>query len=70
LDITLCKISSENLKEYLHQVADQVKAETSLEDVYNQLALLVDIDESEIEVKQGNVMTHEAVMNESRNWLK
>ena len=43
-------MSSEKLKEYLHQVADQVKEETSLEDVYDQLAMLSDIDEAKAEV--------------------
>lgn len=60
-------MNAEKLKEYLYQVADQIKEDTSLEDVYNQLALLVDIDESEIEVKQGNSIMHEAVVDESRN---
>ncbi len=63
-------MNAEKLKEYLHQVADQIKEDTSLEDVYSQLALLADIDASEIEVKQGNSMTDEAVMDESKNWLK
>lgn len=63
-------MSSEKLKEYLHQVAEQVKEETSLEDVYDQLALLADIDESEAEVKRGDVISHEEVINKSKEWLK
>ena len=63
-------MSSEKLKEYLHLVAEQVKEETSLEDVYDQLALLADIDESEQEVKRGDVVSHEEVISKSKEWLK
>lgn len=55
---------AEKRKEYLHQVADQIKDGTSLQDVCNHLALLADIDESEIELKKGNVMTHNEVISE------
>lgn len=40
-------MSSEKLKEHLLQIADNVKHETRLNDVYEQLALLEDIDEAE-----------------------
>jgi len=61
-------MSSERLKEYLHQVADQIKAETSLEDIYDQLALLSDVGESEAEVERGDVLTHEEVISKSKEW--
>ncbi len=63
-------MSSEKLKEYLHQMADQVKEGTKLEDIYNQLALLADIDESEGQVERGETISHEEVIARSKEWLK
>ncbi|HEY5826357.1 MAG TPA: hypothetical protein VIT44_18435 [Cyclobacteriaceae bacterium] len=63
-------MSTEKLKEYLHQVADQVKEGTRLEDIYDQLALLADIDESEAQVERGETISHEEVIAKSKEWLK
>jgi predicted transcriptional regulator len=63
-------MSGEKLKEYLHQIAENVKPETQLNDVYEQLALLTDIDESEEQEKLGKVITHEEVVTRSEEWLK
>ena len=63
-------MSGEKLKEYLHQIAENVKPETQLNDVYEQLALLTDIDESEEQEKSGKVIAHEEVITRSEEWLK
>ncbi len=63
-------MSGEKLKEYLHQIAENVKPETQLNDIYEQLALLTDIDESEEQEKLGKVITHEEVITRSVEWLK
>jgi uncharacterized protein YbaP (TraB family) len=63
-------MSSEKIKEYLLQIAGNVNKETQLDDIYEQLALLNDIDESEEEEKQGNVLSHKEVISRSNQWLK
>ena len=44
--------------------------ETTLEDIYNQLALLSDIDESEKEAQDGKVFTQDQVEQKAKEWLK
>jgi hypothetical protein len=63
-------MDSNKLKEYLLQIAESVKEETKLEDIYDQLALLADIDESEEQERKGEVVSHEEVINLSKGWLK
>ena len=63
-------MQSTKIKEYLLQIADKVTPETTLEDIYNQLALLSDIDESEKEVKDGKVFTQDQVEQKAKEWLK
>ena len=63
-------MTSDKIKEYLMQIADNVKEGTSLNDIYEQLALLEDIDESEEQEKKGEISSHEEVVSRSRQWLK
>ncbi|MBS1554030.1 MAG: hypothetical protein JSU09_03815 [Bacteroidetes bacterium] len=63
-------MSSEKLKEYLLQIADNVQESTKLDDIYDQLALLADIEESEEQEKRGEVLTHAEVVSKSKEWLK
>ena len=63
-------MQSTKIKEYLLQIADKVTPETTLEDIYNQLALLSDIDESEKEVQDGKVYTQDQVEQKAKEWLK
>jgi predicted transcriptional regulator len=63
-------MNSEKLKEHLLQIADNVKQDTQLDDIYDQLALLADIDESEEQEKQGKVVSQEEMISRSSQWLK
>jgi hypothetical protein len=45
------------LKEYLKQIAERLTEDSTLEDVFEQLSLLADIDESEEQEKNGDVLT-------------
>lgn len=63
-------MTSDKIKEYLLQIADNVKEGTKLDDIYEQLALLEDIDESEDQEKKGQVLSHDEVVSRSRQWLK
>ena len=63
-------MKGEKLKEYLLQIANQINEKTQLEDIYEQLALLSDIDQSEQEERNGQVLTHEEVAERSKEWLK
>ncbi|MCB9234592.1 MAG: hypothetical protein H6581_23250 [Bacteroidia bacterium] len=63
-------MNSLKLKEYLLQIADGVNEHTTLEDIYKQLSLLNDIDESAEEEERGEVISHNEVRELSRKWLK
>ena len=58
------------LKEYLNQIADRLTKDSTLEDVYEQLSLLADIDESEEQVEKGEILTQKEVEKQSKEWLK
>ena len=60
-------MQSTKIKEYLLQIADKVTPETTLEDIYNQLALLSDIEESENEVNEGKVFTQDQVEQKAKD---
>lgn len=45
------------LKKYLIRIADKLTLESTLEDVFEHLALLSDIDESELQEKKGEILT-------------
>lgn len=63
-------MSSEKLKEHLLQIAGDVKEDTRLDDIYYQLALLVDIEESEEQVMRGDFISQQEVEEKSKKWLK
>jgi predicted transcriptional regulator len=63
-------MQSQKLKEYLYQIANQVDDSTTLEDVYKELALLADIEESEAQEAKGEVYTQTEVENMAKKWLK
>lgn len=63
-------MNSEKIKQYLKQIADNITPETQLEDIYEQLSLLADIDESEEQENKGDVLTQDQVEEQSRQWLK
>lgn len=58
------------LKKYLIQIADKLTPESTLEDVYEQLSLLSDIDESEQQEKKNEILTQKEVQTKSREWLR
>jgi hypothetical protein len=58
------------LKEHLLDIAGKITDETSLEDIYLQLSLLADIDESEEQEANGETLKHEEVVSKSGEWLK
>ena len=57
------------LKKYLIQIANRLTPESTLEDVYEQLSLLSDIDESEQQEKRGEIFTQKEVQTKSQEWL-
>ncbi len=58
------------LKKYLIQIANKLTPESTLEDVYEQLSLLSDIDKSEQQEKKGEVLTQNEVQAKSKEWLR
>ena len=58
------------LKRSLLEIAEKVKADTSVEDIYKQLSYLFDIEESELQEKNGHTLTQKQVEKLSAKWLK
>lgn len=58
------------LKEHLIQIADRITPESTLEDVYGQLALLADIEESEEQEQKGETLTQAEVEQKAKEWLR
>ncbi|MBV6646850.1 MAG: hypothetical protein KI790_15435 [Cyclobacteriaceae bacterium] len=58
------------LKDHLIQIADRLTPESTLEDVYEQLSLLADIEISEQQEQNGEILTQAAVEEKSKEWLK
>lgn len=58
------------LKQYLLEIADKVQDDTELEDIYQQLSLLNDIDISEQQVINGETVPQSEVIKQSERWLK
>ena len=58
------------LKEYLNQIAERLTESSTLEDVYEQLSLLSDINDSEEQVKNGETLTQKEVEAQAKEWLK
>ena len=60
----------EKLKEHLNTIANQLTSDSTLEDVYEQLALLSDIEKSEKDEEAGRVFTTEEVKGRLKEWVK
>ena len=58
------------LKEYLNQIAERLTESSTLEDVYERLSLLSDIDDSEEQVENGEVLSQKEVEAQAKEWLK
>lgn len=58
------------LKDHLIKIAESLTINSTVEDVYEQFALLVDIEESEKQVEQGETLTQKEVEEKSKEWLK
>ncbi|MGL1889369.1 MAG: hypothetical protein OCD76_22835 [Reichenbachiella sp.] len=58
------------LKEHLLNIADRLTPESTLEDVYEHLSMLSDIEESEKQEKSGEILSQSEVEHSSRAWLK
>lgn len=63
-------MSGSKLKKTLLDIAGKLKTDSTIEDVYEQLAYLNDIDKAEEDVKAGRVYSHEQVKKMSKKWLK
>lgn len=63
-------MSGIKIKQSLLEIANRVNSTTTLEEVYEQLALLADIEKSEEQEKKGQVFTHKEVVKKAKKWLK
>ena len=62
-------MKSETLKKSLIQMAGKVKRDTTVEDIYKQLAFLLDIEESEQQEKEGLVFSQKEVEKIAAKWV-
>lgn len=58
------------IKASLLEIAGRIKPNTTLDEVYEQLALLADIEKSEEQEKEGNIFTQREVEKKAKKWLK
>ncbi|MCG3165319.1 MAG: hypothetical protein POELPBGB_01081 [Bacteroidia bacterium] len=58
------------IKQTLLEIAGKVKPSTTIEDIYQQLALLHDIEKSEQQEKEGKIFTQAEVERKAKKWLK
>jgi len=63
-------MKSQKIKESLYKIADQITDATTLEDIYKELALLADIEESEEQEARGDVYTQTEVEKMAGKWLR
>jgi len=63
-------MTASKMKQSLLEIANRVKSDTTIEDVYEQLALLSDIEKSEQQEREGNVFTQKEVEKKAKKWLK
>ncbi len=63
-------VKTTDVKLLLTEVISKLTPESTMEDVYEQLALLSDIETSERQEKNGEVYSHSEVEKRSREWLK
>jgi len=60
----------EKLKEHLNTILSQLTPESTLEDVYEQLSLLADIEKAEQDEQANRVFTTSEVKHQLDEWLK
>ena len=58
------------LKEHLTQITNQLTPESTLEDVYEQLSLLTDIEISEKQESDNEIYTQKEVRERFEKWSK
>ena len=63
-------MTASKIKQSLLEIANRVKPDTTIEDVYEQLALLSDIEKSEQQEKEGKVFSQKEVEKKAKKWLK
>jgi len=63
-------MTTTTIKNSLLEIASKVNRSTTIEEVYEHLALLNDIEKSEEQEKKGKVLSHNTVKNKAKKWLK
>lgn len=63
-------MTGSKIKQSLLEIANRVKSNTTIEDVYEQLALLSDIEKSEQQERESKVFTQKEVEKKAKKWLK
>ena len=58
------------LQDYLFNIAKKVTDKTTVEDVYEQFQVLLDIEESEWQIENNLTFSHEEVKEEAHKWLQ
>lgn len=62
-------MNTDRLKGIILKVAENVDQNTTIDDIYKQLAYLADIEESEIQEEKGDIIKQDEVEKISKQWL-
>jgi hypothetical protein len=63
-------MSGSKIKKSLLEIASRVKPNTTIEEVYEQLAMLSDVSIAEEQEKYWKVSSHADVKKRAKKWLK
>ena len=58
------------LKNHLYNIAEKITENTTIEDIFEQFQMLIDIIESEKQIKDNLVFSHKDVQKEASTWLR
>ena len=62
-------MTTTTIKKSFLEIASKVNRNTTIEEFYEYLALINDIEKLEEQEKKGKVLTHNAVKNNAKKWL-
>lgn len=63
-------MTASRIKQSLSEIASRIKSNTTIEDVYEQLVLLSDIEKSEQQEREGKVFSQKEVEKKAKKRLK
>ncbi|MEL6590268.1 MAG: hypothetical protein AAFQ87_05185 [Bacteroidota bacterium] len=63
-------LKGQELKSYLKRLIDKIDDQTTVEDIFKQIALLEDVYTAETQITQGEFISQEDLEKRSQLWIK